>query len=110
MAAGYTKGMKERLLAWVGWFLVAVSVAGASGLTPKAGGDVPLVVQPWRCVALDSEFSGAWVVAGDLEGDGVPDVLLTTRAISHVYIYKNERGRRPDPPAPLRTGLNVTLY
>lgn len=50
------------------------------------------------------------VLSGDFSGDGVPDILLTTRAISHVHIYRNERGRRPNPPAQLGTGLNVTLY
>lgn len=49
-------------------------------------------------------------LTGDFSGDGVPDILLTTRAITHLYLYRNERGRRPDPPAPLGTGLNVTLY
>jgi hypothetical protein len=50
------------------------------------------------------------VLVGDFTGDGVPDVLLTTRAMTHVCIYKNERGKRPSPPAPLGTGPNFTLY
>jgi hypothetical protein len=49
-------------------------------------------------------------LSGDFSGDGVPDILLTTRAMTHVYIYRNEQGRLPDPPAPLGTGLNFTLY
>ncbi|MCL4179555.1 MAG: hypothetical protein KJ072_17640 [Verrucomicrobia bacterium] len=50
------------------------------------------------------------VLTGDFCGDGVPDILLTTRAITRVFIYRNPQGRRPQPPAPLGTGLNVTLY
>ena len=49
-------------------------------------------------------------LTGDFTGDGVPDVMLTTRAMTHVYIYKNERGRKPDSPAPLGTERNFTLY
>lgn len=49
-------------------------------------------------------------LTGDFTGDGVPDVLLTTRAMTGVYIYKNERGQKPNPPAPLGTELNFTLY
>jgi outer membrane protein assembly factor BamB len=49
-------------------------------------------------------------LTGDFTGDGVPDVLLTTRAMTDVYIYKNERGQKPIPPAPLGTEVNFTLY
>jgi len=49
-------------------------------------------------------------LVGDVTGDGVPDVLLTTRASTAVYVYRNERGRKPNPPAPLGTGVNFTLY
>jgi hypothetical protein len=49
-------------------------------------------------------------LTGDFTGDGVPDVLLTTRAMTDVYLYRNERGKRPNPPAPLGTELNFTLY
>lgn len=49
-------------------------------------------------------------MTGDFTGDGIPDVLLTTRAMTQVYIYRNERGKKPNPPAPLGTGVNFTLY
>ena len=49
-------------------------------------------------------------LVGDFTGDGVPDVLLTTRAMTHVCIYQNDRGKRPSPPAPLGTGPNFSLY
>jgi hypothetical protein len=50
------------------------------------------------------------VLIGDFSGDGVPDVLLTSRSLTHVYVYKNEHGRKPQPPAPLGTERNFTLY
>ena len=49
-------------------------------------------------------------LVGDLTGDGVPDVMLTTRACNAVYLYKNEKGARPASPAPLGTEVNFTLY
>lgn len=49
-------------------------------------------------------------LTGDFTGDGVPDVLLTTRAMTDVYIYKNVKGKRSDTPAPPGTGVNFTLY
>jgi hypothetical protein len=36
--------------------------------------------------------------------------MLTTRAMTQVCMYKNQRGARPNPPAPLGTGVNFTLY
>jgi len=49
-------------------------------------------------------------LVGDMTGDGVPDVLLTTRSMAAVYIYKNESGRKPARPVPLGTEVNFTLY
>ena len=45
---------------------------------------------------------------GDFTGDGVPDLMIT--APDRACIYRNAQGKRPAPPAPLGTGLNVTLY
>jgi hypothetical protein len=50
------------------------------------------------------------VLVGDMTGDGVPDVLLTTRQSSAVYVYENQRGKRPTPPRPAGTEVNFTLY
>jgi len=58
----------------------------------------------------DVEGEERLALTGDFTGDGIPDILLTTRAMTQVLIYKNERGRKPNPPAPLGTGINFTLY
>lgn len=70
-----------------------------------------------RCVAtlaMDEKDDRAGeerlVLTGDFTGDGVPDIMLTSRDMTRVSIYKNERGRKPEPPAPLGTGPNFTLY
>lgn len=36
--------------------------------------DVP-VITPWRSVELDPECGGYWVVAGDVDGDGAPEIV-----------------------------------
>ncbi len=58
----------------------------------------------------DAQGEERLALTGDFTGDGIPDVMLTTRAMTHVHIYRNERGRRPNPPVPLGTGVNFTLY
>ena len=37
-------------------------------------GRAPLI-QPWKVVPLDPGYSGAWVVSGDLDGDGDAEVV-----------------------------------
>src|SRR5512137_2602920 len=46
-------------------------VDGAAGTDQTS---VP-IVQPWRHVTLDPEYAGAWIVAGDLDGDGVVEII-----------------------------------
>ncbi|MFM8414302.1 MAG: hypothetical protein ACKOCX_06215 [Planctomycetota bacterium] len=58
----------------------------------------------------DTLGGGRLVQTGDFTADGVPDVLLTTNAMTEVLIYRNEHGRRPTPPAPLGTEVNFSLY
>lgn len=64
------------------------------------------VIEPWRRVVLDPEFGGCWVIAGDVDGDGVPGLMLTTE--SAAYIFRNEGG--PTSGAPLGSGTNHTFY
>ncbi len=40
----------------------------------KPDGSVP-VIQPWKVVALDAEYGGQWVVAGDVDADGVVEIV-----------------------------------
>ncbi len=95
------------LLDWTGDGVAEILIAQPRALFDGQG----------RCVAKfamdpkdDAEGEERLALTGDFTGDGVPDVLLTTRAMTDVYIYKNERGQKPNPPAPLGTGANTTLY
>lgn len=47
---------------------------------------------------------------GDMDGDGVPDVIYSTNPAATVYVYRNEQGVRPAAPGPPGTGVNWTLY
>ena len=42
--------------------------------TGKPSADAPLV-QPWRVVTLDPEYSGQWVVVGDIDGDAEVEIV-----------------------------------
>jgi hypothetical protein len=33
------------------------------------------LIEPWRTVTLDPEYGGEWVVAGDLDNDGKPEIV-----------------------------------
>lgn len=53
------------------WFCLP---ADSPASVPKER-DAPPTVQPWRTVTLDPDYSGAWVVAGDLDTDGAVEIV-----------------------------------
>jgi len=61
-----------------------------------------------RIATFDMPESGRSLLVADMNGDGIPDVMLTT--MSDVYIFKNENGSKPGGNVPLGTGVNFTLY
>jgi hypothetical protein len=91
------------LVDWTGNGALAILIAGGRGLFDGHGRRIAtLSMNP-------GDSPGIGMVA-DMDGDGVPDVLLTNSSASAVYIYRNEKGRRPTQPVPLGTGVNFTLY
>lgn len=95
------------LLDWTGDGVEEIVVAQSRTLYDGAGRAVArLEMDP----ADDRTGEERLALVGDFTGDGVPDVMLTTRSMARVSVYRNERGRRPEPPAPLGTGVNFTLY
>jgi hypothetical protein len=95
------------LLDWDGDGVAEILVAQSRALFDGRGRRVATLAMDAKDDAAGEE---RLALTGDFTGDGVPDVLLTTRAMTHVYIFKNERGRKPNPPAPLGTERNFTLY
>ncbi len=95
------------LLDWTGDGLSEIVVAQSRGLYDGLGRRIAtLSMDPQDDLDGDERL----VLTGDFTGDGVPDLLLTTRAMRHVSVYRNEQGRKPDPPAPIGTEVNFTLY
>ncbi len=41
----------------------------------EAPGDAVPVLMPWKTVALNADYAGMWFVAGDVDGDGVPEIV-----------------------------------
>jgi len=62
-----------------------------------------------RIATFDTRHQpGTTLLIGDMTGDGVPDVMIATE--DAVYIFKNEKGAKPDRPTPLGSAFNFTLY
>lgn len=73
---------------WPGFFrcqeLIDIAIRCAkSGAQPMlfqvrsqahADEQVPLI-KPWKTIQLDSDYRGAWIVAGDLDGDGQAEII-----------------------------------
>ncbi len=95
------------LLDWTGDGVSEIVIAQPRTLYDGTGRQVAKLAMDAQDDATGEE---RLALTGDFTGDGVPDVLLTTRAVTHVYIYRNERGLKPNPLAPLGTEVNSTLY
>jgi hypothetical protein len=96
------------LLDWTGDGLAEVVVAQSRGVYDGRGRRVATLAMD---ESDDREGEERIVLTtGDFSGDGVPDVLLTNRALTHVFVYRNVNGQKPAPPAPLGTEVNYTLY
>ncbi|MBN2507685.1 MAG: hypothetical protein JXQ71_13430 [Verrucomicrobia bacterium] len=95
------------LVDWTGDGVAEILIAQPRALFDGGGRRVATLAMER---ADDAAGEERLALTGDFTGDGVPDVLLTTRAMTHVFLYRNERGRKPHPPAPPGTGRNVTLY
>jgi len=95
------------LLDWTGDGVDEIVIAQPRAIYDGAGRVVARLAMDAKD---DTEGEERLVSTGDFTGDGVPDVMLTTRAMTHVYIYKNMHRRKPNRPAPLGTGVNFTLY
>ncbi len=106
----------HRLIDWNGDGIESIVVGEPPALYDGTTGrmiarfDVPLPPGelPPKALRKGDELYLCWT--GDMTGDGVSDIIFATNPGSVVYIYKNEKGKQPDHPVPLGTGMNVTLY
>ncbi|MCL4789048.1 MAG: hypothetical protein KJ070_20015 [Verrucomicrobia bacterium] len=95
------------LLDWTGDGVDEIVIAQSRSLYDGHGSVVATLAMDAKD---DIDGEERLALTGDFTGDGVPDVLLTTRAMTQVHIFENEHGKRPNPPAPLGSGVNFTLY
>jgi len=95
------------LLDWTGDGVDEIVIAQSRSIYDGAGRVIATLAMD---VEDDSDGEERLALTGDYTGDGVPDVMLTTRTMTYVHIYKNKLGKKPEPPAPLGTGINFTLY
>lgn len=73
--------MKRRSISGLLVFLIAI-ISAAENLkllfdTSDHGdpGDRAPIIQPWKQITLDPEYSGEWIVSGDVNGDGAVDIV-----------------------------------
>ncbi len=95
------------LVDWTGDGSQEILVAQGRGLFDGQGRRIATLAMDEPDSPDPAEMLG---IVADMTGDGVPDILLTTRSSSAVYIYKNRKGKRPADPVPLGTEVNFTLY
>ncbi len=95
------------LVDWTGDGSEEILVAQGRGLFDGRGRRIATLAMDEPEAPDPAEMLG---IVGDMTGDGVPDVMLTTRSSSAVYIYKNVKGTKPAVPVPLGTEVNFTLY
>ncbi len=95
---------QHRLIDWNGDGFDEILAAHAMAIYDHAGKRLASLEMP----ESPAGEHGTSVLVGDMTGDGVPDVLAKTP--SRVYLYRNESGKAPTPPAPLGSGLNFTFY
>ena len=95
------------LIDWTGDGTEAVLIAEGRGLFDGHGRRIATFAMGHPGTPSECEML---CMTGDMTGDGVPDVLLTTRQATAAYIYRNPSSKKPATPAPLGTEPNFTLY
>lgn len=89
----------HKLMDWTGDGFDEIILAHARGVFDRQGN---------RIATFECGDKGMDIQPGDMTGDGVIDVTITTT--TSVYIFKNENGVKPPHPVPLGCGINYTLY
>jgi hypothetical protein len=63
-----------------------------------------------RIATFETGGPGIILLLGDMTGDGIPDVTITTADPLTVYIFKNANDSKSRKAAALGCGVNFTLY
>lgn len=98
---------QHKLIEWTGDGVCELVVGGNRALYDGQGNRLATFFVPQA--ALDAAGGAQLsVLTGDMDADGVPDLLIITP--SRLFVYRNESGSKPEGVVPLGTGMNVTLY
>ena len=100
------------LVDWTGLGVEEIVIAQSRGVFDGRGHRlVSLAMDERDLGSYDApEAAEMLVLVGDMTGDSVPDVMLTTPFSTALYIYRNEHGHKPPKPRPPGTRPNFTLY
>ncbi|NLH15813.1 MAG: hypothetical protein GX455_04475 [Phycisphaerae bacterium] len=96
------------LIDWTGDGLDEIVVADFGGMYDSRGRRIATLITPGSVNRFAETGFENSILAGDMSGDGIADILLVTP--DTVYIYKNPEGKKPSKPIPLGTEFNFTLY
>jgi hypothetical protein len=94
----------HQVVDWTGDGVSEVVIAQSRGLFNGRGERIGTLAMDRE--SLDSDE--ILVLVGDMTGNGVPDITLST--LSAVYVYRNPNPRAATPNTPLGCGPNFTLY
>lgn len=96
------------LVDWTGDGLEEIVVADYGGIYDYHVRCVATLVTPGSLNRFAETGFENSVLAGDMTGDGISDIILVTPET--VYIYKNIAGKKTVDSLPLGTEFNFTLY
>jgi hypothetical protein len=100
----------HKLLDWTGDGIDEILVAYSGAIYNNKGKRIATLTSP-EDPANSEEVTPVEqrsMLLGDIDGDGVKDIIMATN--NKVYIYKNKNGKKPNKSVPLGTGPNLTLY
>ncbi len=87
------------LIDWTGDGFDEFVIADSRGLYDQKGK---------RIATFDMPEGAKSILTGDMNGDQIPDITLTTETA--VYVFLNEKGEKFEEMRPLGCGVNFTLY
>ncbi len=94
-----TRCRQHTLVDWTGDGISEFILADTRGLYNNKGE---------RIAFFNIPETGNFILHGDMTGDGLSDITLTTD--SAVYIFENKNGKKIEGSTPLGCGVNYTLY
>jgi hypothetical protein len=101
----------HRLVNWIGSDLESILISDDRALYDGFGEKIATFDTPIPngsvSVGENSELIG---FIGDMNGDGIPDIVLYSNPGPLIYVYINEKGKKPEGKVNLGTGVNYTLY